>query len=866
MKILVIVESPSKIAKIEKILNERKDGNRYIVSASVGHIMKLATENTYGKTLGVDINNDYRPDYVEDPNKYKVISGLRKLARVCDQVWIASDLDFEGEFIGYSLCECLNIPKASTPRLIFNEISKKAINQAADQPTHLDFNLIDARSCRRVMDRLIGFKISSVARLINPKLRVGRVQTMMIKLVNDREKEIKAFQKSFSYQTNATFYSDDHSANIQSKLTKSFKDHEKVKTFLVTAIQPSPQTKYIVTKKTTRTITSNPSAPLITSTLQSLVSSRLGITPKQVLEVAQSLYQKGMTSYPRTDCPKLPEDKMDACQKYIVTRFGDTYHRRKEYAAKDDSAQEAHACIYPINLEVTDLAEIETGGDDDGEIQRFSNWEKRVYRLIWLYTMSSQMSPSKTERTTILIGFETPSTQTEMFQAQYDRLTFEGYQKLWGKTAVHIDESDNNSDPGAEDHSSANAVLLTLKEGDSVVLQQIESKQKASKGPAPYTEAAMMTKLKKHGIGRPSCAGTILEKIITEGLVFRGNKAGDKATINILNWSQGKTELKEVTQEIKTNAYRRRLFSTELGLAVDDFVTEYFPELFNYDFTKELEESMKQIEKGTAVWYEVVDMLYKSFAPKITDFYQKHRPENSDKAAKWERPDKRLLGQHQGKNVYTYLGRYGAVIQIGEDEDAKNRRFIKLPDCYRLTEVTLDEVQHLLSFPKVLGKIGRKQMVLHNGKNGLYLKLGAEKKGYNLKEEMFEDFDEKKDLMEQIDQLRLPLIQKSIQTTQEGKQVLRKIKDIEILKGQYGPYFRFQNKNVSIPKYQNVDVLTYENCLELYQFKLKGRKGKQQSKGKIQLKPKVTNKANEANNRATNYSNKKAKITLKLKK
>jgi|GEM_PF-3468058 len=865
MKILVIVESPSKIGKIEKILNEQKDANRYIVSASVGHIMTLATENTYGKTLGVDVNNDYKPDYVEDSNKSNVISGLRKLARTCDQVWIASDLDFEGEFIGYCLCECLKLSKVTTPRLIFNEISKKAIIQAAKNPTHLNFNLIDARSCRRVIDRLIGFKLSTVARVINPKLRVGRVQTMMIKLVNDREKEIKSFQKSFSYQTDAIFSTTNNKSQIQAKLSKTFKDHQKIKEFLEIAVLPSPQTKYTIKKKTVKTVTSNPSAPLITSTLQSLVSSRLGITPKQVLEVAQGLYQKGVTSYPRTDCPKLPDEKMDVCHNYILDTFGKEYHRRKQYTTKDDSAQEAHACIYPINLEVSDLNEIETtSNDDDGEIQRFSNWEKRVYRLIWLYTMSSQMSPSQTERTSIMIGFENPEDQIEIFQATYDRLTFEGYQKLWGKTVANIDEFDNNSDGDDNHHSSnqsnePNQILLDLEEGDTVILEEIHSKQKASKGPAPYTESGMMTQLKKYGIGRPSCAGTILEKIINEGLIFRGNKAGEKALINLLDWEKSSSDtkgLKESTQEIKTNAYRRRLFSTELGLAVDNFVTEYFPELFNYDFTRELEDSMNQIEKGQVVWHQVVDMLYKSFAPKIKEFYQKHKPdhENSDAKPKWERPEKREIGTYKGENVYTYLARYGPVIQIGDDDNQK-RRYVNLPNQFRIEDVQLPEVEHLLGFPKTLGKIGRKQLVLHNGKNGLYFKLGADKKGYNLKEEMFEDFDEKEEMINQIDKLQMPLIEKAIKASQEGKKVLRKIKDIEILNGQYGPYFRFQNKNVSVPKYIAVDVLTYEKCLELYQFKLKGKKGGMKKKGKINLKGENVNNTNT-----------KKKISLKLNK
>jgi DNA topoisomerase-1 len=362
----------------------------------------------------------------------------------------------------------------------------------------------------------------------------------------------------------------------------------------------------------------------------------------------------------------------------------------------------------------------------------------------------------------------------------------------------------------------------------------------------------MMTQLKKYGIGRPSCAGTILEKIISEGLIFRGNKAGEKALINLLDWSQGTKVLEETTQEIKTNAYRRRLFSTELGLAVDNFVTEYFPELFNYDFTRELEESMKQIEKGQAVWHQVVDMLYKSFAPKIKDFYQKHRPDNEDGDAKpkWERPEKRELGTYKGENVYTYLARYGPVIQIGDDDNQK-RQYVNLPNQFRIEDVQLAEVEHLLGFPKTIGKIGRKQLVLHNGKNGLYLKLGADKKGYNLREEMFEDFDEKEEMMNQVDKLRLPLIEKSIKACQEGKKVLRKIKDIEILNGQYGPYFRFQNKNVSVPKYIAVDVLTYEKCMELYQFKLKGKKGQ-----KISLK--------KGDGKKDTNSSMKPKISLKL--
>lgn len=860
MRILVLVESPAKINKIKTILNSQNDGHQYIVAATVGHILALNSE----KTLGVDLNNNYKPDYIPHPKKHDVIANLKKLKSNADKVWIASDLDQEGEFIGYSICHLLKLSTTETPRIIFNEITKTAILKAVKQPTMLDFNLLDAQKCRRVSDRLIGFLITRAAKTINDKLTVGRVQTIMVKLVIDREKEMEKFQQTLSYHTQGIFndLSNKDSKTRQSidaKLNKTFNDHRLVKDFL----EDCRTGKFLVEDINERQVTKNPPAPLITSTLQSLVSRSLGISPKEVLDTAQALYQQGIISYPRTDCPKLPTEKMDECQQYLLNKYDQKYYQRREFKSKDSSAQEAHACIYPTKIELSELK--------DTEDFTYSQRQKRVYRFIWLYTVSSQMSPSETKVTKAQIGVlpeeeldslssDRPRTRSEKFIAENHTLTFEGYLKIWGKTAVAEEGDEENSDEPGEAEKQQNLSVLKLKVGQELSAEEIQSKQKASQGPAPYTESSLITQMKRYGVGRPSTYGQILSEVMNQekkGFIYKTTKAGEKLKINLLTWKpRAKDEITEKTLEINQNAYRNRLYSTELGRAIDDFVNNYFSQIFNYGFTRELETKINQIESGDQRWHQVVDELYQAFSPTLKQFPTWRKKDDPDNPA---RKPKRQLGTYKDDNVYVYLAKYGPVIQIGED-DHPNKRYITLPKEYNLDKVTLQEINYLFGFPYDLGKLKDGRHVwLKKSQYGLYLDCrdGGKVKGktYQVTEEMFDPdsgvgFDPTRSWEQQIDQLSLELIDQSISNSDKPKECIRQIEDIRIIQGKFGPYFIFNGVLVGIPKYQNVTLITYDECLHLYSCKIKKTRGgpKEQTKStddtttKVEFKKKPTAK------------------------
>lgn len=858
MKVLVIVESPHKVEKIKNILNSQKDGNSYVVAATVGHILDLNKD----KTLGVDISNNYRPDYVEHPNKTDVIKNLKRLRAHCAQVWIASDLDQEGEFIGFSICKILGLPVSTTPRIVFNEITKTAILRAIKNPKNLDYNLLDAQKTRRITDRLVGFLITRAAKSINDKLTVGRVQTMMVKIIVDREMEMQNFNSTLSYHTTGFFnlprnfnenkkrrVKVDAYGTIESKLNKSFKNEKDAREFL----EACRKSKFLIGDLSDRIAKKSPPPPLITSTLQSLVSRGLGISPKRVLDIAQKLYQNGLISYPRTDCPKLPEEKMDECQTYILNNYDKSYYKRRVFKSNDESAQEAHACIYPTKISMSELGLSMTkkkqkesrntkndSDDDEEEIIGFTEAEKKVYRYIWLYTVSSQMSPSETKVTKAKIIM---TNRDEYFTAEHQQLVFEGYSILWGKTAVEEeDEKSDDSTKGSDERQDKNSALLVLEEGDELDPESIQSKQKASQGPSPYTESSLMTQLKKFGIGRPSTRGQILNDIMSDRkqFIYKGSKPGEKLNIHIMNYSPraNEGELSERNLKVTQNAYHNRLYSTEMGRAIIDFVDNYFQETFNYNFTKQLEIKMESIENGKVEWNRVVDELYQQFAPKL-DQFPRWGNKNAPNPA---RKEKRKIGTHKGQDCLVYLAKYGPVIQIGGDEEfdqeqanaigqiRKRRKptYVSLPKEYNLDTVTYDDIKTLLDFPYKLDKLkdGR-NLYLKNSKFGMYLDTGAnisqKGKTYQVTTEMFDEklYDETKPLESQIDCLSMDNINRIIAETDKPKDVLREVQDIKIVKGKFGPYFIFNDVLVGIPKFHNVDLLTYDELLDLYRIKLK---------------------------------------------
>ena len=850
MKYLVLVESPAKIQKIQKILNESNDGNKYHVAATVGHILSLNSE----KTLGVDLGDNYKPDYVPQKDKREVIANIRNLAKGVDQGIIASDLDQEGEFIGYSICHVLKLPLTSTPRIIFNEITKSAILQAVKNHKTLDFNLLDAQKCRRVSDRLIGFLITRAAKSINPKLTVGRVQTIMVKLVIDREKEMENFTKTLSYHTVGHFTEPTSKKPIESKLNSTFKSHDEANEFLIICAKSG--TTFPVESINKRTVSKSPPPPLITSTLQSLVSRSLGISPKEAMDTAQKLYQEGLISYPRTDCPKLPEEKMDECARWIKTKFGDDYYQKRVFKSNDKSAQEAHACIYPTKVEMEELPE---NGDFPYSLRM-----RRVYRFVWLYAVSSQMSPSQTEVTRATIGI-VPKDKNEQqkvkFIAENSKLIFEGYQRVWGKIAAASEDDDENADPNEDEttNESRNSAILDLDPVNSPILDPIEvqAKQKAAQGPAPYTESSLITQMKRYGVGRPSTYGGILSQVMDEskkGFIYKASKPGEKLDIEILTWKPAKhlTNVACDTIRITQNSYRNRIYSTELGRAIDNFVNEYFPDIFNYGFTRKLEGEMNDIESGQAKWSDVVDRVYKAFAPKLGQFPRWGTGDNVESNP--ARKPKRQIGTRDDKPVYAYLGKFGAVIQIGDDGPPKPQ-YITLPKEFNIETVTLPEIEYLFGFPYDLGKLEEsdgRSVMLKKSKFGLYLDCRDGKvkgKTYQVTADMFDPdtFDETMPFDQQIPSLKLSLVQDHIREADAPKECLRQIQDIRIVRGKFGPYFIFNGVIVGIPKYHNVDLITYDECLQLYQSKCSkgGKKYKKKEtsevpKKKITLKKKLT--------------------------
>ena len=829
-QILILVESPAKITKLKHILNEQNDGNNYIIAATVGHILGLNSE----KTLGVDVDNKYKPDYIPLPEKKDVIANLQRLKKQCDEVWIASDLDLEGEFIGWSICHLLKLPVTTTKRIIFNEITKTAILKSIKNPKILDFNLLDAQTCRRVADRLIGFLITWAAKSINQKLTVGRVQTIMVKLVIDREKEMENFNKTLSYHTQGIFNHLKIKGDIDAKLNKTFNDQKQIKEFMDTCKDTN---KFTIESINDRIVKKTPPAPLITSTLQTLVSRSMGISPKEVLDTAQSLYQQGIISYPRTDCPKLPEEKMDECEKYLLKKYDPIYYERREFKSTDTSAQEAHSCIYPTKVELSELV--------DSEEITFNMRQKRVYKFIWLYTVSSQMSQSETKITKASINIE---GRNEKFIAENSNLIFEGYLKIWGKTAIaeegdgaeNIPEDDVNN---SEDEK--NKVILSLKVGDELNVNEIQSKQKASQGPSPHTEASLITQLKKHSVGRPATHGQILQMVMDEdkkGFIYKTTKTGEKLKINMFTWKpKAKNEVIEKTIDTVQSSYRNRLYSTELGRAIDDFVNTYFSDIFNYSFTKDLETKMEEIQEGQHQWYNVIDELYKKFAPKLKQF-KTWKNKNDDPDNPGRKP-KRELGTYENENVYVYLSKFGPVIQIGNDEepnDSKdkknpkkdtNKRFISLPKEYNLEKVTLKEIEHLFGFPHDLGKIkdGR-NLTLKKSKYGLYLECNKlndtdKPKTYQVNETMFKELEIDIPWENQINKLDIDLISEAIASHDKPKECLRQIQDIRIMSGKFGPYFIFNEILCGIPKFHNIDLITYDECLHIYQCKINKTRG-----------------------------------------
>ena len=816
MKVLVVVESPNKIKKIQSYLNRLEDGNAYLVSASVGHLLDLNKEDG---ALGIDIEKDIEPDYVRIKTKTKVITDLKHAAKQCDQIWIASDLDHEGEFIGYSICNVLSLPAFHTKRLIFNEITESAITAAVKNPTVLKQEVLNAQKCRRILDRLIGFQLSQAGRRVNPHIAVGRVKTVMVRLVADRERERDAFVSETYYRLTGEF-SADQTTTIAARCTDTLADADAVEAYLING----DKLPFVVSQVSDTVVKQSPPPPFKTGTLQREGSRRFSIPPKTVLELAQKLYEMGLISYPRTDTTVLPVEKATEIRQLITAQFGADYLAtqattavRKAPVVKGLAVQGAHAAIYPTDLKV--LVVQDDGAANGGLLTK-------VYHMIYVRAVASEMAQARYRQVELDFADEMSWT------ARFKSLVFEGFiaakrifhddaaQDAACRTSERADDADESDDCAgtgeAAIDSSIMDKIMRLKRNDVLTANAIIATEEWTKPPSRYDSAGILDQLEKHGIGRPSTWGSILDDVLSRGFIAktqneRKPQTRKRTTITYTASTDGGGEVSSVVEKHQQPLVKNRIELTDLGKASVAFATEHFDHIFNYKFTSDLEKRLNAIETGTENWVQVVRDVYQSYVPKMTQLL-------SDRSL--TRTNKRVLGTHEDEQVVAYLGRYGPVIQVGDD------RHYPIKGDLSVDTITLDDAVRIMSSENVvLGTIPTPKrkakasaataqhptgdVVLKRSKYGYYVRCGEQ--NFRLCPEHFEPHLTNMDAVaEHLNELVFERVAADITTAKKNVVV----GPYAIVNGKYGPYFRAGTRNISVPKqyHHQLEAITAEMC------------------------------------------------------
>ncbi len=754
-KNLVIVESPAKAKTIEGFL-----GKDYTVKSSFGHIRDLSK-----KQLGVDIDHDFEPNYEISPDKQKLIKELKKLANEADIVWLASDEDREGEAISWHLKEALSLDEKKTKRIVFHEITKSAITHAINNPRGIDKNLVDAQQARRVLDRLVGFEISPVLwRKVKPALSAGRVQSVAVRLIVEREDEIKAFNSSFNYRVTATFILQESGGknSIAAELSKRFSSVEDAQSFMERCIGA----RYNVSDVETKPAKKSPAPPFTTSTLQQEASRKLGMSVARTMLVAQKLYESGKITYMRTDSVNLSNTAIDMAKKEISGFFGDKYVKVRNYTTKSKGAQEAHEAIRP-----TDLHKQKVSGDSS---------EQRLYDLIWKRTIASQMADAELERTTVNINITNNSkVLDERFVAKGEVIKFDGFLK------VYLESTDDEALDEEE------GLLPPIKTGDELDLKEMLATQKFTQQPPRYTEASLVKKLEELGIGRPSTYSPTISTIQKREYVVKEDRPGTKREFDLITLKNDK-----ITRERKsenTGAEKAKLFPTEIGTLVTTFLMQYFENILDYNFTANVEKEFDDIAQGLKVWNQMIKEFYKPFSLQV-----KQTMDTSEKVKA-----ERLLGidPESGKNVYVRIGRFGPMVQIGEAENEEKPRFAGLKKGQTMESVDLEEALKLFDFPKPLGMYEDAEMTVAIGRFGPYVKHKSA--FYSLA---------KTDDPSSIDAERAIQIIED-KRKKESERLIKQFPEdetIQLLNGRYGPYIAQGKNNYRIPKSTDPKSLTFE--------------------------------------------------------
>ncbi len=759
-KNLVIVESPAKAKTIEKFL-----GKDYKVMSSYGHIRDLKK-----KEMSVNVKT-LEPEYEIPEEKAKLVKELKSNAEKAEKVWLASDEDREGEAISWHLCEVLGLDEQKTNRIVFHEITKPAILQAIEHPRHLDMNLVNAQQARRVLDRLVGFKLSPVLwRKVKPALSAGRVQSVAVRLIVEREREIQDFKSETYYSVNGIFAitnTDGSQTEVKAMLAQRLKTHEEVEEFLKRCVDATYTVESVSKKPLKRT----PAPPFTTSTLQQEAARKLGFTVSQTMMVAQHLYEHGQITYMRTDSVNLSGLCINASKEEITELYGDSYSKVRQYHTSSKGAQEAHEAIRPTYMDKTTI---------EGTAQ-----ERRLYELIWKRTIASQMADAEIEKTTVNINI---SGCNEQFIAQGEVVKFDGFIK------VYRESSDDEDQQEEESH-----ILPPLEEGMELTRREIQATERFSQGPQRYTEASLVHKLEELGIGRPSTYAPTISTIQQREYVHKGDQKGEERTYTV-DTLKGKV----ITQKTRTElagSDKGKLLPTDIGLVVNDFLIKYFPTIMDYNFTAKVEQDFDKIAEGDEQWTDMMKSFYKDFEPTV---------EKTLNSRQERKAGERQLGKDpkSGKPVFVKIGRFGPVVQIGSADDAEKPQFAQLPSDKSMEAITLDEALELFKLPRTVGVFEGADVVIGAGRFGPYVlhqkKYTSLPKGVN---PMTVTLDEAINLIEE----------KRRQESQKHLKTFAEDPDLEVLNGRYGPYIVYAGKNYRIAKalHSRAAELTYEECMSI---------------------------------------------------
>jgi DNA topoisomerase-1 len=755
IKALVIVESPAKAKTIEKFL-----GAGYVVASSIGHIRDLPK-----KDMSIDIKNGFLPTYEITADKKKTVAELKKLVKDSQTVLLATDEDREGEAIAWHLLEALNLDAKKTKRIVFHEITKSAITKAVQNPRDLDINLVNAQQARRVLDRLVGYELSPVLwRKVQKGLSAGRVQSVAVRLVVDREREIEAFQQEFSFRIIAEFVTND-GKKLTAELKTRFKTDEEAEKFLK-SIQNS---KFKVSDIAVRPGKKSPSAPFTTSTLQQEASRKLNFSVKQTMMVAQKLYESGKITYMRTDSLNLSETALDQAKDVITSDYGSKYLKIRHYKTKDESAQEAHEAIRP-----TDLSASTIKADKD---------QMRLYELIWKRTVASQMADAELEKTTATISI---SNSKELFVAAGEVIKFDGFLTLY------MESSDDDND-----EESSDKMLPKMNVAEVLDYNTITGRQVFKNPPPRYNEASLVKKLEEMGIGRPSTYAPTISTVQDRGYVVKEDREGKKRIFKFMILSKTQLKVEEKSEVIGTE--KSKLFPTDMGIVVNDFLVKNFPEIVDFHFTAKVESEFDEIANGNKVWNEMIADFYTPF--KLT-------LQKSDDIKRQDAVQTRELGidPKSGKPVFAKIGRYGPMFQLGETDETDKPKFASIPKNVRFEHATIEEAIKMFELPRIIGQTPNGEEVSTQiGRFGPFIKCG--KTFVSIKED-------------EIFGLTLEECIQRVETKAAGKidntiKIFKENEKIKVLNGRYGPYITDGKKNVKIPKGQIPADLKYTECLKL---------------------------------------------------